>query len=112
MRCEIKEVFRPVGQLDVVREGEVVPGLAEWQALQAWRESWRPEPDPARSMDELGGIFRRALLLGYAAYGAGLQAPPDLFSRDCYLTQMWEEGFAIARTDVELGLICQPAVIR
>lgn len=105
MRCEDSRIFSPAGALwEEMLETDSVSGLGEWLALQAWRASWRPEPDPAASVEALGLVFRRAMRAGYAAYLAGAKVMPELFALDESLARMWQEGFASARMDAELGI--------
>ena len=94
---------------DEAQDGEIVPGLAEWIALEQWRASWRPELDPVDGTLELGALFRRAMRQGYAAYVGGTRAMPALFALDSGLASMWQQGFACARTDAALGLPDRPA---
>ncbi|MES2260582.1 MAG: hypothetical protein V4724_18835 [Pseudomonadota bacterium] len=105
MRCESNQIVCSVAVLaEDVLEADSVIGLAEWMALQAWRANWRPEPDPARSVEALGAVFRRVLRIGYAAYLSGAKVMPTLFALDSTMAQMWQEGFALARVDARLGI--------
>ncbi|KQW93177.1 hypothetical protein ASC94_10895 [Massilia sp. Root418] len=90
-------------------EDEAVPGQAEWVALEQWRASWRPEVDLLGGTEELRALFRRAMRHGYAAYVAGARAMPTLFALDSSLAAMWQQGFADARRDAAIGVVCQPA---
>ena len=91
------------------QEGESVPGLAEWVALEQWRATWRPDADPVGGMEELGALFRRAMRQGYAAYWVGTRVMPELFALDSSLASMWQQGFACAQTDAAIGVVCRPA---
>jgi hypothetical protein len=86
-------------------EADSVAGLDEWLALQAWRANWRPEPDPAASVEALSLVYRRVMRAGYTAYLADAKVMPELFALDRSLARMWQEGFAGARMDAELGIV-------
>ncbi|MBY0240171.1 MAG: hypothetical protein K2X55_12735 [Burkholderiaceae bacterium] len=106
MRCERNETRCLLQQgVETALAGTPASGLAIWRALQAWRASWRPEPDPARSVAELSVIYLRAMRLGYAAYGGG-NALPELFARESGLADQWQKGFAMAYLEAAMGLRC------
>lgn len=109
MRCEGSRIVRPVHPLSAeTEEADSVSGLDEWLALQAWRANWRPEPDPARNVEELAVVLRRAMRAGYAAFWTGAKAMPELFALDSTLACMWQEGYASAGREASLDVMTQP----
>jgi hypothetical protein len=107
MRCEINELVRSTDQANAMQEGDAVPGLVECLALQAWRANWRPEPDPAQSVEVLSVVLRRTWEAGYAAYRAGTKVMPDLFALERTLAEMWQQGYANAKADVVRDVVGQ-----
>ncbi|WP_377705283.1 hypothetical protein [Pseudoduganella sp. UC29_71] len=91
------------------QEGEVVPGLDEWIALEQWRANWRPSCNPVDGTAELAALFRRTARQGYAAYVAGVRAMPALFALDGALACLWQQGYACARADAAIGILARPA---